>query len=269
MISSRKDFWSSTETADDYEVRDVTLTDASLGAPITRDQLWQAVRGKRVLLLIHGYNNEEDDVVRAYDIIERKLRANPVTGAEYDVILGYTWPGGENRLDYFGARNRASAVSLHVARLLRELSRECTLDVMTHSMGTRVALLALPDEAPHPPMVRNLFTLAAAVDNESIQYGQKHYVATQACQRFFAFHSKYDQVLSVWYATAEFNRALGQDGPEDPAIILQRSPHVRVVNCKNRIRAHGDYKQCVPLYDHLAKVLSGQPEGQAQYVTLV
>ncbi|MFY0563984.1 alpha/beta hydrolase [Archangium lansingense] len=273
MISSREKFWSSTELSASDEIRDVDLTDDSLGQKVSTDELRNVLRSKRVLLLIHGYNSEEDDVVRAYTIIEKMLTSNQGTRTQYDHILGYSWPGGDDPLDYFAARRKASAISRRVASWLGVLSEEATaFDIMTHSMGGRVALLALSDptmkQPENKPVVRNLFTTAAAVDNESIQYGEKHYTATQACQFFFVFHSRKDPVLERWYRAAEFDRALGLDGPEDPASIVRHSPNVRVVNCKQFIKEHGGYKQCLPLYDHLGKVLSDQPDANRQYVTL-
>jgi pimeloyl-ACP methyl ester carboxylesterase len=50
-----------------------------------------------------------------------------------------------------------------------------TLDVMGHSMGCRVSLLALQGKLLLPKMIRNIYLTAAAVDNESIEKDEEYY----------------------------------------------------------------------------------------------
>lgn len=270
MISARKDFWSSTELSDADEIRQVNLKDDSLGDPISKDQLPGLVDDKKVLVLIHGYNNEEDDVCRAYDIIEgnvTSLLRNDDGSPIYDLIIGYTWPGGDDGLDYFAAKKRASAVSPRVNRWIDALRRAgASIDVMGHSMGCRVSLLALQGKLLMPQMVRNLYLTAAAVDNESVEKGEEYSESAAACQKLYVFHSKNDTVLNVSYRTAELDEALGYSGPEDPADIIENSPNVKVINCKNVVFKHGGYKSCAGMYAYIKGEFGQNPANQ--YKTL-
>lgn len=258
MISARKDFWDSNALSDSDEIRDVVLMDESLGDTMSEVDFLSRINGKRVLMLIHGYNNEEDDVVRAYDIIERKANSmlKSASGeAIYDTIIGYTWPGGDDGLDYFAARRKSGAVAPRVDRWLAKMTTVAkTIDIMSHSMGCRIALMAQKNCSVK--RLRNIFTMAAAVDDESIESNQEYYDATQACGGVYVFHSVNDPVLARAYRVAEMDRALGYSGPEDTASIIDHSNNVKVINCKNIIRKHGAYKETDPVYHYIATVVS-------------
>lgn len=263
MISSRENFWDSETLSNSDEIRDVVLDGEGLGEPIGQEEFINRLRNRRVLFLIHGYNNEEDDVVRAYDIIERNVSA--YLGNMYDEIVGYTWPGGDDRFDYYSAKTRSGAVAPRVRRWLRDIVYVAqALDIMDHSMGTRVSLTALRD--PRASRVRNLFNMASAVDNECIQRREKYYPATQNCETLYVFHSKNDDVLRTAYVFAHWDRALGYNGPEDPAAIIEHSPNVKVVNCKNVIQEHGDYKYSEEIYQFIGRELVDKTA--RQYSTL-
>jgi len=215
----------------------------------------RAVAGQRILILVHGYNNEFADVIRAYDLIEHQTRRHMRN--KYDLILGYTWPGGDSRFEYLPAKTRAGAIAPRFCENLRRLHaptdlRLESIDVMTHSMGARVSLEALK-HLTRRNVVRNLFLLASAVDNESIERDEEYFTANRRVRNSFVFHSRHDQVLSLAYRAVEFDRALGQNGPENPADIVEHSPQTLVVNCKNKIQSHGDYKSTDAVYKFLSR----------------
>jgi hypothetical protein len=79
-----------------------------------------------------------------------------------------------------------------------------------------VAFEALRDGTPR--IVRNSWNFASAVDNESIEFGERYHHASGRCQSFYIFHSRNDSVLRVWYRVGDlvdFDTALGFSGPED------------------------------------------------------
>jgi esterase/lipase superfamily enzyme len=270
MISSRKDFWSATEFADADDTRDVVLTnpDPASDTPVSEAELLARVAGRRVLLLVHGYNNTEDDVSLAYARIERATTT--MVAGKYDVIVGYTWPGGALGLSYPIARARANTAGPRVAPWLTKLRKKAAaLDVMTHSLGARVMLKALP-MAPATPArpLRNLYLFAAAVDNESIERGEEFYESTKRAEATVVMHSKKDRTLAVLFRLGDailpwqwfdfFDAALGFAGPEDPAAIIKHSPHVKVVNGKGPELDHGDYKDHPAVFGYLNSFLAGR-----------
>lgn len=260
MVSVRKEFWSSTELSDTDEIRDVDLTDDSLGILVNDASFLSKINGKNILILVHGYNNEEDDVVRSYNAIERKMRYHKLygTNGKYDIIIGYTWPGGDMALSYPAAKSRSGAVGPRFGRLLKKvLSSANSVDINTHSLGARVALIGL-ELLPADKSIQNLFMSAAAIDNELIQSGEKYYISVDSCSNVYVFHSKNDPVLKMMFPLGDFDMALGYSGPEDPGAIIKHSPNVKVINCKNIIKQHGAYKDCDQIYTYMLNPLPDQ-----------
>ncbi|MDX2129745.1 MAG: alpha/beta hydrolase [Chloroherpetonaceae bacterium] len=247
MISSRTDFWESDNLSDFDLFRDVNLSDESLGTEMTRDEVIKKISGKTILVLIHGYNSEPDDVIKSYQTLEENFK----DWQFYDEIVGYTWPGGDNPFDYQAAKSRSSAVARRLQMHLNSIFNNAVLvDLMTHSMGSRVALSAL-DDGKKQKVVNNLFLTASAVDNEDLEFGNQFFSSTQKCNTVYVFHSKHDPVLNLGYRVHHWDSALGLFGPENPATLIEKSPNVKVVNCKNHIKRHGGYKDCKELYTYL------------------
>ena len=272
LISARKDFWSNNELAVTDAIRDVDLVGEIPSVPISESTFLTSLAGKKVLVLVHGYNNEPEDVHDAYAVLESYF-ARLVTGdTEYDQIVGYIWPGGDDPLDYGAAKKRANALARRFGIWLAKMqATRANIDVMGHSMGARVILKALKKIAE--PAVRNTFLMAAAVDDESIQTDEEFYLSTQETENIFVFHSRHDGVLRHGYRFLEGDTALGLNGPEDPYEMLSyfnpadpETPNVFVVNCKNVIRKHGAYKRTVPIYTYLSAYLAGTVP--RQYETL-
>jgi hypothetical protein len=270
MVSCRKDFWSPTEFSTTDTILRVRL-DTGVGTPVTPDAFLREVQGRRLMVLVHGYNNEERDVVSSYGTIDRQMRQLGFiggAGAKYDGLIGFAWPGGAVGVSFPFARQRAAESAARFARLLAELRGASTeLDLNTHSLGAHVAFEAL--RGGEPQMVRNAWNFAAAVDNESIENGERYFQASRRCDRFYVFRSKNDPVLRVWYRVGDlfdFDTALGYSGPEDAGAMLEHSPHVRVINCKDVVHSHGGYRSAGQVWAYMAQELTA-PIPQ-QFVTL-
>lgn len=266
FISSRKDLDNENEIGADQFwdikiVRELATDRDELPTGIAA--LKEAVAGKKVLIIVHGYNNEFDDIIRAYDLIEGHT-AKQMKG-KYDIVIGYTWPGGDSKFDYGAAKRRAGVLAPRFAENLRQLhsskTRPKSIDIMTHSMGSRLALKAL-GTLNTKNVVRNLFLTAPAVDNECLEHGEEHFTANSKVGNTFVFHSKRDGTLRFAYAAAEWDRALGLHGPEDPADIMKHSKHTLVINCKHKIGGHGDYKTQEDIYKFLNKQVEGVSSNQ-------
>ena len=191
IASCRKDFWSPTEFSSADEFRRIDLVTGT-GRTVPHTDVLNELSNKRVMLLIHGYNNEELDVLKAYRTIDTEMRLLGFFGtaaAPYDAIVGYAWPGGAVGASFPFARLRAGESAPRFARLLSDLrSTGASIDLNSHSLGAHVVLEALRDGAPQ--IVRNAWTFAPAVDNESIEFNERYFSSSQRCQTFYVFHSK-------------------------------------------------------------------------------
>lgn len=270
MVSCRKDFWSATEFSSADEIRRIDL-DTGTGAPVAHSDFLRQMTSSRVKILVHGYNNEERDVVSSYAMIDREMRLLGFMGgraATYDALIGFAWPGGAVGVAFPFARQRAGESATRFVRLLADLHAVgATIDLNTHSLGAHVVFEAL--RQTRETVVRHAWNFAAAVDNESIERGERYHEASRRCDTFYVFHSKNDPVLRVWYRVGDlfdFDTALGFSGPEDPGVILQHSPHVRVINCKDIVKSHGGYRSAGEVWAYMSQQLT-RPS-PTQFVTL-
>ena len=269
LASCRKDFWSPIEFSADDEFRRIDLA-AGRGVTVHYADALKELANKRLMLLVHGYNNEELDVLKSYRTIETEMRLLGFLGsaAPYDAVVGFVWPGGARGVSFPFARLRAGETAPRLSRLLTDLrSAGATVDLNSHSLGAHVVLEALRDGARQ--IVRNAWNFASAVDNESIEFNERYFASSQRCQKFYVFHSKNDPVLRVWYRVGDlfdFDTALGYSGPEDPAAIMTRSPNVRVVNCKDVVTSHGGYRSSGQVWAYMSQELN--TPSAPQFVTL-
>lgn len=270
MLSCRKNFWSSTEFSVRDEVRRFDLQTGA-GTLVPRQKYLHEIAGKRVTVLVHGYNNDELDVISSYRTIDAQMRLLGFLGgpnAAYDALIGFSWPGGAAGVSFPFARQRATESATRLAQVFGDLATaKAVVDLNTHSLGAQVTFEALREG--RAPLVRNAWNFASAVDNESIESGERYFEASRKCQRFYVFHSKNDPVLRVWYRIGDFfdfDTALGYSGPEDPAAIMQHSPHVRVINCKGVVTSHGGYRSTGQVWAYMSQELTS-PHA-AQFVTL-
>lgn len=264
IVSSRKNFHNpDVMSKSGHDIRHVNLeTDISFNA-LDEADLIDLVKDKKVLVLVHGYNNKHEKVFSAYETLEEKVSAKlPGT---YDLILGYSWPGGDFALDWWSAQARADSVALMFRDLLQNISSDNgVIDVMSHSLGARVVLKALKDESTEG-LVQNYYCTAPAVDNECLEPDEEFHDSISCCKRMFVFHSYRDGVLNVVYRTAEFDRALGLSGPEDRAFVDDQNVPVFVVNCKKHVAKHGGYKHADAMYEYIREYKATDP---AKFVTL-
>jgi esterase/lipase superfamily enzyme len=271
IVSCRKDFWSTTEFSGGLDIRDLDMTGDGSGASVTSATFLQSMAGKRVMVLVHGYNTDRLDLLESYGTIDRQMRLLNFLGgptAPYDAIVGFAWPGGSVGVSFPFARGRAADSAAHFARLLGDLrGANATVDLNTHSLGAHVAFEALRDVPAKT--VRTAWNFASAVDNESVEDGERYYTASQGCSTFYVFHSKNDPVLRMWYRIGDFpdfDTALGYTGPEDPRSIMDRSKNVRVVNCKDIVASHGGYRSTGQVWSFMAQELVTPTT--AQFITL-
>jgi esterase/lipase superfamily enzyme len=210
------------------------------------------IKGKNVLLLVHGYNNSPKEALSTYGLINIHVSAfkDRHLSKFYDLVIGYLWPGDDSPLKYYDAERHVSRLAKTMRSHLEFLSASAArVDVLAHSMGNRLIFEALdyPSNGGKK-VVYNFFSLAAAVDNESIEKKEKYYHATQNCEKIFVFYSERDEVLKWAYRLAEGDKALGYEGDKDPKKLPE---NVQLINYTNFIGEHSQYFTVLPLYEFI------------------
>ncbi len=255
IISCRKDFIDTVFFNKKDEIREGDLV-------ISQNELVERVRGKRILILIHGYNNEMPAVLDAYGKVVEMMGLSHLLAPDpggYDMVLGYAWPGGWSSLSFPLAVIRADKSAKRFRETVQALQlAAATVDVQTHSLGARVALEALDGDKI---TLRNLYLLAAAIDDETVEKGEDYYNGAQRCSHVYVLHSENDPVLKTAYRIGDipdFDRALGWKGPQRPNKIRDHSPNTKIANCKQIVTSHGGYRKAAETYDYwLNELLTG------------
>lgn len=244
LVSCRKDFNS-----------DRIFAPANQVEGMTDSQLADRVRGKHVLILIHGYRTPMKNVRAAYLAIEDGLRAEGLLSpSNYGEVLGFAWPSYRLRISFPAAIPHANTASEYFYDLMRLLTGAArTIDVQTHSLGARVALQGLA--AQGEVKSDNLILTAPAVDNECLEPAREFNEVLGRTRRCYVLHSKRDSVLRM-YALAKADRALGKNGPQRPKVIEQQCPNVYVVDCHRVVKKdHSGYRKTPLYYDFWKQVL--------------
>lgn len=259
MVSCRTDFWSPTDFSAATDIRRIDL-ETGTGPAVSPNEFVQELLGKRIVVLVHGYNNDACDVIDSYRTIDAHMRLLgflDAPQAPYDALLGFVWPGGALGVSFPFARQRATETATPFHTLLITLKAAgTTIDLNTHSLGAQVALEAL--RITETTLLRHSWNFASAIDNESIESGERYFEASRRCDRFYVFHSKNDAKLRFWYRVGDFfdfDTALGWSGPEDPGTIIATSKHVRVVNCKDVVLSHSAYRSSGEVWSYIAREL--------------
>lgn len=221
-------------------------------------------KDKHVGILVHGYNNEMPNVMKAYWDIVGRMNETKTFGPEgYGLVIGFAWPGFATRPGFFPAvlsARKAGPFLLELINHLRGVAH--SVDVQTHSLGARVALTALKD--PKKVFVDNLLMSAPAVDHHLLEPEKDFFPVTASCNRCYIYHSKKDPVLGYFYPLGDvsdgIHKALGRKGPRSKSVTESKTKNVYVIDCTDAVRDdHSGYRKTNRYFKHWKTALSGQP----------
>lgn len=215
------------------------------------------IKDKKVLLVIHGYNNTFDWAIQS--IKEVNSTINKLESKNnvclYDLVIGYIWPGFDNFVDYGLAVENADHLKDRVRSHLIDLHEVTShIDILAHSLGNRVLLEALNFESLNFPIVENFFAMAPAVDADAIDINHELYPASLNIKNLYVLHSSRDDVLKLAYPLTSGKEALGAETKPK----LKKTPkNVQFVDCSDLVAGHGYYFQTKSIYKFIEKISQG------------
>jgi pimeloyl-ACP methyl ester carboxylesterase len=194
-------------------------------------------------IFIHGYNRTEAQVAQDYI---------PFSAALNQDCIAYSWPGGCHPLDFPAAVVRADLAGYRLRDVFSMRSlRASSENLITHSLGARVALAALRDGLFR---VKKLILMGAAVDWIAFNQGAEFERVPACCDSIHVLYSNHDDVLKLAFPLGDFggdHRALGLDGPCEP---LENPENVVLHNVSSFIDKHSAYlssSQCFELVNQI------------------
>jgi len=216
------------------------------------------VKDKKVLVVIHGYNNTFPDAITSVDEVNTYLKKIQSDDHEvfYDLMIGYIWPAYDVFIEYGLAVEHADELKNRVFEHFRMLKNSgAHVDVIAHSLGNRLVLEALKQEDHGDIMIDNFFSMAPAVNVDSIEKNHSFYSSTQRIKNMFVLHSSKDDVLKFVFPIASGHLALGSDVfPE----LKKIHKNIQFVDCSSFVSGHGDYFPCSSIYKFIEKTLNHQ-----------
>jgi pimeloyl-ACP methyl ester carboxylesterase len=133
----------------------------------------EALNGGRIILLIHGYNNDQHDTTAAY---RGMFALQAQQGGLPGKIVGVYWPGDnwENFAFYMQSIGHAVDTAGLLAAVIRDAAKKfgiLNLSIVSHSMGGRLAfeLLRQLQNGHDGIVIERLALMAAAVATFALQ----------------------------------------------------------------------------------------------------
>jgi alpha-beta hydrolase superfamily lysophospholipase len=250
----------------------LSFRERKVGGSVTSGSLWRPVRdadvpwndhladftadtrGNRVLVLLHGYNNDYDEgrlrLTRYMDMLAE--------GGYSGVMLATLWPGDgwAKALTYpFEGRDADDTADALFKWVTCHVDASARISFVAHSLGSRVAMHTA-QQLVHwrvGPALDRLCLMAPAIDNDSLgRVGTTCYRdATLAADRIAILASEEDLVLRLAYPLGDlaqtvlygerWGRALGRTGPieREPAVVARIEAVPK--SSPTRDIDHGDY----------------------------
>jgi esterase/lipase superfamily enzyme len=212
---------------------DLSVRVLSVGGPVAaaiRSDPTDWLQGRRrFVLLIHGYNNSEDDARTSYSRVFLRTLSD---------VAYFFWPGDARggRLasaasypfQIRSARDSAQRLFTYLSGLFGPAGTPATIDLVAHSLGCRLVAELLHEflggTPGAGPRLGTVVLMAAAVPVDLLEAGQPLCRAMRRAQRAAMFHSLADSVLRDYFPpgqdaayrfgieVASYRRAVGRYG---------------------------------------------------------
>lgn len=246
-----------------YEISKVTD-----GKDAQQKTLEDIPRNKDMLLLIHGFNNDFDEVIAAYLGFDRKIRAVGFDGN----VIGFTWPSFGEWFQYFGDVEQVEYAVFGFLNFLlafRPLLGDKNFHVNTHSIGAYLLIRALSaysrinaiaEALPDRFIVDEMTFFAADVSNNILERGEDGYIAVGEASRLTSYFSYKDPILGISQVVNRDGR-LGLAGVERPRRLPQNAFQI---DCSTLIESHSDYRSTSDVMEDLVEVLLGTPANEIE-----
>ena len=242
------------KSSDGKEAKEKTLADI----PVDKD----------MLLLVHGFNNDFEQVTAAYLNFAGQIRSAGFDGN----IMGFTWPSYGAWFQYFGDVEQVEYAAFGLLNFLlafRPLLGEKKFHANTHSMGAHLLIRALAaysridaiaEPLPGRFIVDEISFFAADVSNEILERGEDGNIAAGEASRLTSYFSYRDPVLGISQVVNRDGR-LGLAGAQRPNRLPRNAFQI---DCTTLIESHSGYRGSKDVMADLVEVLRGTDSNEIE-----
>lgn len=246
---------------------DVTLRMDSHGGGLTRELRGTAAAFKPrryAILLVHGYNVDEDSAYSVYRKFKKKLVA---LSPRIDVDIGFVYWPGDGRVPLLRALKYPEKVGIaklgsgqlagYISRLRSFGNRSCQVVVIAHSLGCRLVLEALNKLSSKTNIIR-IFLMAAAVPVKAVKNKGHLALALKETRQRSVFFSLDDKVLKRTFGVGQM-AAKGERGIFPEAVGLRGRPERGVWTLREPMigYGHSDYWDSQVIAQYVVNALFG------------
>jgi hypothetical protein len=182
----------------------------------------------RLVVLVHGYNNDQPSAAASYAAF--RAHADAATFGTFWTVAEFFWPGDKpwgviSALSYPAeigyARDSARALLAFLRTLTGPGGAPVEVAFVTHSLGGRLLMELLDAARQQQPalIVTAACVMAPAVPVDRVETGGVLRAAAQFARRITIFHSEHDKVLKWAFRAGQFaagegffTRAVGRFG---------------------------------------------------------
>ena len=166
--------------------------------------------GKNIIIYVHGHRTRYYRAIAVLDHIRSICRDDKSLKLRDYIVMGFVWPCHSKKISYSLARAKVPQVAVILRNSILALQKAGNVvdAVISHSMGTRVALAALDSSIPDrsSPAISKLFLLAAAVSRDALY---REYLITNITARYiYNIFSNDDDVLASGFGWGELVSSL-------------------------------------------------------------
>ena len=188
-------------------------------------RLFQAIAGRDVLLMTHGFENNRPDGIAKLNEWKKHLKLDPMP-----LFIGVLWPGDgiiPIALDYIWEGSEADKSGIMLGEFVdQNFNGAASISFGSHSLGVRVMLQAIR-QLGEGKTVRHLFTLAPAIEDDTLT--REFRDSAKKIKHISVLYSLRDHVLAIAYPAGNLiggliergdpnlKTALGRTGPLVPA----------------------------------------------------
>ena len=230
---------------------------ASEGKEAKEKALEDIFADQPTLLLIHGFNNEFEDVTKAYLDFEKRIRQAGFQGN----VIGFTWPSYGQWYQYFGDREQVEYAAPALVKFLQKFLPRLgpnSLHTNTHSMGAYLLFRALASYPGSSVIIDEVTCFASDVSNDVLEQGEIGFRAARKIKRLTSYFNRQDPVLGA-SAFANVDGRLGLNGADQADLLPENTFQV---DCSTLFKGHSDYRKSTDVMQDLVAVLDGNASDQ-------
>ena len=222
---------------------------------ISEAELMQAVEQKNILIIVHGFYRPIADVLSFYVTMEQYHQDS--LSAHYDAIVGFIWPGGESKFDYYHSTQYVRKTGSIFRKWMHHMNyARCTIDVMSHGMGSLVIYHSL--QISDDFTIRNIFTIGAGIPQEVITNVSYMDRVRNRVKNFYVFYIEKDHSPEDRLPETEALKPLAYSERVNWEEQLTRMDNISLVNITELISHYTGYQSLTVVTEFIGTLLSGR-----------